>query len=254
MKSCTARDKVCNKPNAASMATRNSVPNFSAQKERYFSGPPKHKRLTELTEEKASCVCCCSWTGSLLWTSAAHWDAQGATIAPGKRFAVLAWRVKWPIACGFITPGFNTRSMCGRKQQVKRNSVFFCRKFQRERKWHLPLCCHSFHLLLHTVSFCCAVLVNSKAEIPPQQLPWGKKQWSKCPSVFWTHRCNKGYNGLWKALFLRQGSYVERELRIFSFCWRHGRAGPDCLLAAELLAMESPWCASSPALIRLCGH
>lgn len=41
---------------------------------------------------------------------------------------------------------------------------------------------------------------------------------------------------------LRQGSYMEREqreLRIFSFCWRDGYAGPVCLLATELLSTKT---------------
>lgn len=58
MKSCTVRDKVCNKPNDASMATHNSVNNFSTQKERYFSGPLKQKQFTKLTEVKAFRICC----------------------------------------------------------------------------------------------------------------------------------------------------------------------------------------------------
>lgn len=58
MRSCTVRDKVCNKPNAASMATHNSVNIFSTEKERYFSGPPKQKQFIKLTEVQAFRICC----------------------------------------------------------------------------------------------------------------------------------------------------------------------------------------------------
>lgn len=72
MKSCTVRDKVCNKLNAASMATHNSVDNFSTEKERYFSGPPIQEQFTKLTEVKAFRICCVFHRLGLLFEPQLH--------------------------------------------------------------------------------------------------------------------------------------------------------------------------------------
>lgn len=66
----------------------------------------------------------------------------GSEDSPQQAFCHL-WvedRVKWLIACGFVTPGFDTRLTWSRAapQQVEKDSVFFCREFQC--KWK---CFHS---------------------------------------------------------------------------------------------------------------